>query len=649
MTWQLTSLTLYGRRPGQVRTLDFEPGALNIITGDSLTGKTSLWTIVDYCMASNDYPVSAGVVRDHVAVFAIQITSGDRRLFIARPSPLKGITPASTKLCLVQQQLGDAPLAREEMRFTFALDAARGQLADFCGIDRTVRLPSTRGNTMSPSIRQVLFFCAQGQNEIANPEQLFHSQGRDHHTQAIRDVLPYFLGAVDPEQAALRARLRRLRADLRDHERELARQEAATPAPGQARALVREAIEVSLLPQRSVDDLTGEEALRLLTEAVRAPLPGGAEIPTGTDDPFQHLEQQRSELRSAYHQARARLTALKQALRERGDFLTHAIDQHERLASLNLLRIGNETSTDRCPVCGNEVTDANETISALRADLEHLDADVVFVNDDTAQLQSLITQVEEEQRELRQALSANNEEREVLEAGARAIARFHDSALRAASVTGRISLFLETTGRLAVAPRIPDRREVLRAGIQALEDLLSDDVQADRLNSSLSLINRKISTKARALRLEHSEAPVRLDLRQLSVVADTSAGPVPLNEMGGGENWLGYHLAVLLSLHEWFTEHDRPVPRLLVLDQPSQVYFPADYRNAGLEPERESDRIALLRAYQVIADTINGLGGALQVIVMEHADLEQEVFSSAVIQRWRQGQGALVPTDWTRA
>lgn len=168
------------------------------------------------------------------------------------------------------------------------------------------------------------------------------------------------------------------------------------------------------------------------------------------------------------------------------------------------------------------------------------------------------------------------------------------------------------------------------------------------MNSSISLINQKIASKARALQLEHSEVPVRLDLRRLTVVADTAAGPVPLNEMGGGENWLGYHLATLLSLHESFAEHRRPVPRLLVLDQPSQVYFPADYKNAGLEPERESDRISLLRAYSVIADTIDNLDGNLQVIVMEHADLEQDVFSSAVTRRWRQGEsdGALVPHSW---
>lgn len=648
MTWQIKSLTLYGHRPGQVRTLDFELGALNIVTGDSRTGKTSIWTITDYCMASADYPVGAGVVRDYVAVFAIQIVSGDRQLFVARQAPQSGTTPAS-RLCLVFQQPGAAPLPLDEVMFTFTVDAARNTLADFCGIDRTVRLPATRGNLMGPSIRHALFFCVQAQNEVANPDHLFHSQGHEHHPQAIRDVFPYFLGAVDPEQALLRAQLRQLRTDLRNHERALAQREAAAPAPGQARALVREAIESSLLPQQPVDDLTLEAAFQLLTEAGRAPLPGIPDTPPDTDDPLVRLEQERQGLRLRFQRSRARLTDLKQSLTERDEFLTQALDQHERLASLDLLRFHDDTSTDQCPVCGNGVTGVNEVVSALRTDLERLDANVAFVNDDTPQIQALIAQEENTLRELRQALGVNRDEREALEAGIRAASRFRDSTLRAAAVRGRISLFLETTTRFVISPQIPDQRDELRARIAELEDALGDDIQADRVNSSVSLINQKISTKARALELEHSEVPVRLDLRRPTVVADTTAGPVPLNEMGGGENWLGYHLATLLSLHEWFTEHNRPVPRLLILDQPSQVYFPADYKNAGLEPERESDRISLLRAYRVIADTINNLDGNFQVIVMEHADLEQDVFSSAVTQRWRQGQGALVPHDWITA
>jgi len=43
---------------------------------------------------------------------------------------------------------------------------------------------------------------------------------------------------------------------------------------------------------------------------------------------------------------------------------------------------------------------------------------------------------------------------------------------------------------------------------------------------------------------------------------------------GSGENLLGYHLITLCALHEYFVKNKRPVPGFLIIDQPSQVYFP---------------------------------------------------------------------------
>ncbi|MGM1060653.1 DUF3732 domain-containing protein [Saccharothrix sp. Mg75] len=649
MTWQLKSLTLYGKQPGQVRSLEFNLGELNIVTGDSLTGKTSIWDVTNYCMASSgdNYPISAGKLREYVDVFAVQIVRGDRQLFVARPAA-RGTTP-SPRLCLVFQQPGDLPLAAEQMQFTFTIEAARGLLAEFTGIDLSIRLPTTRGNTMAPSIRHALYFCIQAQNVVANPDHLFHSQGEDHGPRTIRDIFPYFIGAVDPEQAVQRAQLQRMKSELRNHERDLNQQESAAPASGQARALVREAVETSLLDPLNTDELTLDDALALLGTAASAPLPGLPEIPEDEDDPLATLSQERDRLRIAFQQTRARLAELRSALRDRSEFLTQALDHRERLTSLSLLKVSPDTSLEACPVCNSEVTAPSAVATALRTDLEELNANVVHVSDDTPQIQALIDEQEELLREHRRALGTNHDERDALEAGMREAARYRDTTLRAAAVRGRISLFLENAARYTVAPRIRDQREEMRAAIEELEDALGHDVQADRVNSSLSLINQKITAKARALVLEHSDAPIRFDLRRLTVVADTNEGPVPLKEIGGGQNWLGYHLAAFLSLHEWFIDHNRPVPQLLVLDQPSQVYFPADYKETDLQPAEESDRAALLRAYQAIANTITSADGKLQVIAMEHADLEQPVFVSAVIRRWRDGQGALVPAEWITA
>ncbi|MGW5098866.1 DUF3732 domain-containing protein [Streptomyces nodosus] len=642
MTYQIKSLTLYGQAPDQMRVVELNTGQLNIITGDSRTGKTSIWTITDYCMGSSDYPVRAGVVRDYTSIFALQLVRGDQQLFVARPAPESSTTPAP-RMCLQFQAAGTPPLARDDIDFTFPLDAARRLLSEFCGIDRSIRIPAARGATMSPSIRHALFFCLQAQNEIANPDHLFHSQGHEWRPQAIRDTLPYFLGAIDPEQAIRHARLKQLRTELKNVERQISQSAQAAPAPAQARALLAEAESAGLVIDGIDNSVNLDEALRLLA-SVLTHAPDELAYSDATDHAAV-LDRERQELRLRHQQIRARISELNQTLVEENSYLIQARDQRERLASLGLLRITTDGTGQHCPVCESTVSPAQQTIQAIREDLERLDSDVAFVSDDAPLIQSMIAAEEERLQGLRIEVVRNREQREALDAGLRDAARFRSQALRAASVQGRISLFLENAARSEHAPPVADTREELQREITDIEEALGSDLQADRLTSCLSLVNQKIAAKARALGLEHSEHPIRLDLRRLSIVADTPRGPVPLSDMGSGENWLGYHVAALLSLHEWFSEQGRPLPRILVLDQPSQVYFPSDYEGPQVEPVGE-DRTSLLRVYQAIAETVRRLDGEFQVIVMEHADLEDDIFRTAVVERWRGGAAALVPPTW---
>ena len=64
--------------------------------------------------------------------------------------------------------------------------------------------------------------------------------------------------------------------------------------------------------------------------------------------------------------------------------------------------------------------------------------------------------------------------------------------------------------------------------------------------------------------------------------------------LGSGENWVGYHLIAHFAIHKWFVSQERPVPRFLFVDQPSQVYFPADRDIDGsMEGIENEDREAV--------------------------------------------------------
>lgn len=158
-----------------------------------------------------------------------------------------------------------------------------------------------------------------------------------------------------------------------------------------------------------------------------------------------------------------------------------------------------------------------------------------------------------------------------------------------------------------------------------------------------------MSEWSRRLKLEHSESPIGLDLKELTVVAYRESGKIPMSEMGSGENWVGYHIVSHLALHQWFVQKNRPVPSFLMLDQPTQVYYPPDMRNSAdltlQDIPKDEDRQAVVRLFSLIFEIVEALSPKFQVIITDHADLTDEWFQHGVVQRWRNGV-RLIPSSW---
>ncbi|MEU3747222.1 MULTISPECIES: DUF3732 domain-containing protein [Streptomyces] len=644
MTFQISAISIYNR-DGRIRTVPLRPGRMNIITGDSRLGKSALLNIVDYCLASDDYVIKGAILRNFVHVFAITLVKGQQQLFVARPAPADKAATTTT-MCVVSQAHGAQPPALDALTFTTPLDIAKGLLSDFAGIDHTLRIPAVRSaKPIPPSVRHAMFLCLQKQNEVANEDLLFHGQNEDFHRTALRAMLPYFLGAIDPERALREHQLRMLRRQLTEMESILAAARITGTASGQARALLTEAIEAGLLPMPPTGrQLTAQEVVAGLR---RAAFTRSVEAGTqGLEDPLTALTESRRQLRQAHARIRARISNLKQAARENDEFLDQAAQHQARLATLGLLPDPGDVELPHarhCPVCGGAAPDAGRIAEVITEDLVRLNAELTSIGSSTPDINAMIAEEQNHLADLRTALAGNQDEIDVLTAGRRVAATQEDPLRQAALVQGRISLYLETFVRHEQVPQVVDRREDIVAQITALEEQLGSAVQDDRLSSFISLVSAKIKDKAVMLELDHCEDPIRLDPRALTIVADTPRRPMRLSDIGGGENAMGYHVATMLSLHEWFSEQSRPVPRFLFLDQPSQVYYPEDAQDGT----PVTDRAALLNLYETIQRTVDALQSDFQVIVMEHADLDDEPFRSAVQARWRRSNGdALVPREW---
>ena len=151
---------------------------------------------------------------------------------------------------------------------------------------------------------------------------------------------------------------------------------------------------------------------------------------------------------------------------------------------------------------------------------------------------------------------------------------------------------------------------------------------------------------AQQLALEHGDR-VRLDLNRLTVVTETTQGPMPLWRIGSAENSIGAHLVTHLAFHRYFVLHERPVPRVIMFDQPTQAYYPSEVEQEEGIPHRDSDREAVRRMFRLLHDVAAELTPDLQIIVCDHANLPETWFGESVADNCGNGE-ALIPASWLR-
>lgn len=108
-------------------------------------------------------------------------------------------------------------------------------------------------------------------------------------------------------------------------------------------------------------------------------------------------------------------------------------------------------------------------------------------------------------------------------------------------------------------------------------------------------------------------AQIYLDRKELTLRFESHGQRDFLWEIGSGANWMGYHIATFLGIHEYLSkEENRKLPpfNFIVIDQPSQVYFPnstggINILDAGFEAvnqARPADVIATRRIFEVLSE-----------------------------------------------
>jgi len=69
------------------RVIPFIPGKINIITGESAAGKSTLTSIIDYCLGSGKCSIPVGLIREVTGWFGLHLQLANTEMIVARRNP----------------------------------------------------------------------------------------------------------------------------------------------------------------------------------------------------------------------------------------------------------------------------------------------------------------------------------------------------------------------------------------------------------------------------------------------------------------------------------------------------------------------------------------------------------------------------------
>lgn len=639
---QIESLIFYNSK-GEKRILPFKTGKVNIITGESKTGKTAIIDIVNYCLGSNECNISQGIIRDVVEWFAIRLQFPSEQVFIARQNPNK-LGVASTQSIFYSNADSVEIPELAELVNNSDTNTLKEFLTKKLSIAEFINKPTSgTRDDLAVNFKHSRLYSFQPQDLIAQRNFLFYNQTDNFVAQSIKDTLPYFLGAIredairiEQELAGKKRELNKLIKELKEYER--------LKDDGQRKIyeLVEEAKQLNLLPtQKLVENPT--QALEALTEVLN----WGAEKEEveGENENLKKLIDEKNEFTKRLGILNDDLKAVTSFVKDTSDYSGEATQQKARLESVKLFG-ETEAGLHSCPLCTQDLKSEIPSISAINKSLEDLSNNLQTTIAERPKLNQYVEKLNIERDTVKKEIEIRQNGVKAIYLEQEAASKQKDQNLRRGKVIGKTTLFLESYKAVEDDAALKKNIQLLEGQISELEEKVGAEEKENRLNSILNQINIQMSSWVKGLDLEHQDAPIRFDIKKLTIYADTPTKSIQLSQMGSGANWVAYHLLIHFALHKHFIQANRPVPRFLILDQPSQVYYPPekDLEQTG-EISVSTDEKAVKQMFDFILKVTEELTPNFQVIITDHAKLKDDVFKDAICEEWRNGL-KLIPESW---
>lgn len=665
MILKIKNIILYPKdETKEKRVVHFELDKVNVITGESHKGKSALVHIIDYCLGSGKCSIPVGEIRNKTKWFGVHLVAEKTELLILRREPGSNFT--TTEMIMVEQiKPIDLDNLSNAQNYKTNRDAVINRLNQLAGLSsERFDLENLKNNFGgAASFRDTSAFQFQPQHIVANPFALFYKADTYEHQQKLKTIFPLLIGAINNEALSLEREIKETDTNLKKIQLELStKKQAVNSWLNNLKTLFSRTIQLGLLKDipQNTEYFDAEQYLFHLNLVVvtfkENPIPV---YQTGTSEKDVQLQSelntQERTLQSEIGIRKIRLSKLQSLNTSTTQYKETIVIQQKRLEPVSWFK--QKLNHEYCPFCESKNETAQNQIESLEVFNKNLEVISNAVNTKDVNLDKEILDIKNEIRELETKVNCNRDIlREIYKKSTEENNK-RQSIEEIYKFIGRLEQALENVVSTNIDSSLENQIKLLQKNLQELNGKLSEIKARYNQQNILKKISLLISHYVSFLDIDRPKDPVEIDITNLTLkILSTDSNRADfLWEVGSGANWMGYHLSTIFALHEHFLSlKNNFVPSFVLIDQPSQVYFPKDVPKVTAEVKnfkefasKSDDLTQTRKIFKAAAVSIQRTESKLQVIIVEHApEITWEGIPEIhLVEEWK-GDNGLIPSSW---
>jgi len=583
MKFHLDQILIW-HKDGSIRVVDFLPNKVNVITGDSHTGKTTILEILDYCLFASKSKISESIINENADWYGVAFSVNGKRFTIARKSLNKG--KVSKEYYFSSE--GEVPAVPQENN---SEESLKTLIESEFSIDLNVKFPYG-GNIIKPgskiSFRYFLLFNTLSGNIIENDRGVFFDkQDESRYREALPRIFDLAVGIETIENILKREKKSEL-------EKELQRFSKKKSALTQQSSLFREELDAIIKRAKELQlvdsELKAPEALAVLHELIAGT--------RGQEDTI--VKSNFDQLQKSKRDFKRKIQNLQSFKSEYGVYKNNLEKSADSLLPVEFLLnhtkqlIKTESLSTMLSDLESELNDIKQTVRT-RTPIERQ------VNDLIVHYNSEISKINEILRIEPKTFASLGSEKEKIfflgELKAKLELYTRDVSEGGSLYEIQVSELQEKINNIEVEDVLEKKELTVKLIEEVINDYIADvGVALGNYAQYLAVFDYK--NKSLSLRKPKTSF---------------------VENVGSSSNHMFLHLFMMLGIHEVAFCNQSPfVAPFLIIDQPSRPYWGGEGKNRKLI---QSDEYKIKEAFKLLNDFIQNRiknEGNFQMIVFEH-------------------------------